>query len=120
MGWSLETLTYRQRDFARYFARYRVAAKAARLAGYSNRGHCAAVIGSRLLRNPGVIDAIAIERQAAVEEANRAYAGMVSGLQREYQQVRDSNPRKALDALGRIGYHIGALPDLPGPHSRRA
>lgn len=118
MGWSIETLTYRQREFARQFARYRVAAKAARLAGYSNHGHCAAVIGSRLLKNPGVRDAIAVERQEAVQEASRAYASMLSGMSRDYAQVRDSNPRKSIDLLGRIGYHIGALPDLPGPHSR--
>ena len=114
MGWSLETLTYRQLDFAKLFARYRVAAKAARLAGYSNRRHCAAVIGSRLLRNPGVRDAIAIERQAANLEARRAFASMMSGTSSAYVQARNSgNGRKSIDLLGRIGYHIRVLPDLP-------
>lgn len=103
MGRTVETLTLRQQEFARLYFLHRIAAKAARLAGYSSRGRSAAVIGSRLLRHPGVRDAIDLARY---EAQRRGQLAMI----RDYEAARQAgNTSASIGRLGVLGRAAGAL-----------
>lgn len=102
-------LTAKQTLFVKYYLLHKVASKAAKAAGYSPAN--AGIIGSSLLRNKRVHDAIHSELEKEVKAVEAEYAidktfVLTKTVEVFEACIRDNDKPNALKALEIIGKHI--------------